>query len=157
MRRHQFALCAFARQRSVDVVGDEGQQLLVTFNETDPRRIALHSDHADRGAVARQRYAEPAVRKRAETAYQTLFFERLDIRTVREQRHARFDHVLGETFRARAVTVRTGIRFVYGISEFDMPAIIAQKRNIEIFRVQQFTDDGMQVRVETLQTGSANR
>src|SRR3546814_12978468 len=69
VRGLEVLLRALARQCAVDVVGDEGEQLLVARSEADLRRVALHHDPADHRVVALERHAQPAARQRTETAH----------------------------------------------------------------------------------------
>ena len=81
----------------------------------------------------------------------------LDAPSVGEQRQAGFDHVLGQALCARPVAVWTRIHLVDGIGEFDVLTVGAEKRDIEIFRVQQLADDGMQIGIEMFEAARVHR
>jgi hypothetical protein len=150
VRRAQPVLRLLARQTAADVVGDEGQQLLVALGEAHVRRIALHRDHADHRVLAQQRHAQPAVRERAVAAQHALVLELRDPLAVGQQRAPGTEHELGHAL-AQGAAGAHRVAFVDRVRELQPRAVLAEQRDVEVARVQQFAHHVVDLGIEPLQ------
>ena len=152
----QRILRALALEAVGDMVGDEGQQFLVAHGKRRVGRVALHGKHAYGPLVADQGNAEPVARPRTETLDVARADQFIDAGAIGKQGAAGPQHVLGHAVGHRPARPHR-IDLVDRIRKFQLLAAIGNQGDVEIARVQQLADDGVDAGVEILHRFAGSR
>src|SRR6185295_6766616 len=142
-------------ERRRDVLGDEGQELLIGLVVVDVVAVALHGQDPDRPAVYPERDAEVVVRHRAlggdvRTVVAAAMGELACLQDVR-------GHPAVVVDRDRSPAVGIGVLGVDVERERDLATVGVVQRDVQVLGIQQLGDDLVDAAVEVVHLGGAAR